>query len=124
MQRGNGTPFLAAADIEGYRIVTLHANDNSVVKAANGNAALRGVTQVEDVVAGKPVAVHAFGVNKVRAGAAFAKGSPLTADASGKAVLANPGAGVKVFIIGYAEQAATAADDLVDYLGLPQRITG
>lgn len=62
---------------------------------------------------GNRVDVVLLGVTEVEAGAAFSAGVLLTADATGRAVLAAPGAGVNNRIVGIALQPAGAAGDLV-----------
>lgn len=81
--------------------------------------ALQGGTsgQTIDVVDG------AGSIVPVVAGAAFAIGDPITADASGQGITAAPGAGATVDSVGRAMQASTALGDVCGVRVAPTRVT-
>lgn len=60
----------------------------------------------------------------VEAGAAFAAGTPLTSDALGRAIAAAPATGVNVRIVGFADEAASAAGDVVRFMVAPGLMQG
>jgi len=101
--------YLAAAALDPGRIVVLTADD-SVNLATSATAASIGVTDEITVAANARVDVVLSGIAWVTAGAALTRGSPITADASGRAVAA---AAVGNRIVGIALEAAAAAGDRI-----------
>lgn len=81
-----------------------------------------------DVITGLSCAVVVDGVCKIRAGAAIALSAtgrtPITNDALGRAILAAPGAGVNIGIVGYALEPAAALGDEIDVLVAPTILQG
>lgn len=73
---------------------------------------------------GNRVDVVLLGITEVEAGAAFLAGALLTADATGRAIVAAPGAGVNNRIVGIALQPAGAAGDLVQINVTPLSLQG
>lgn len=73
---------------------------------------------------GNRVDVVLLGVTEVEAGAAFAAGTLLTADATGRAIVAAPAAGVNNRIAGVALQPANAAGDIVQMYVNPMSLQG
>lgn len=101
----------AGGAIAAYRIVSPGAADNQVVQASAATAALTGVTQQLGAdAAGDPVDIAKGGIPEVTLGGIVAAGDPLTADADGKAIKAEPAAGSNVRIVGFAEVAGIAGD--------------
>lgn len=103
-----------------YRIAKFDASGN-LAPATAATDALAGVVcdggGVGSVLpVGEVADVAKLGVFSVEAGAAFSEGAPLTTDADGRAIKATT-AGSRV--IGFAEAAATAAGQVVDYLAAP-----
>lgn len=101
--------YIAGGAITKYRIVKFSA-DRAVVQAAAATDALIGVSQEIDAASGERVDVCRIGMPLVEYGGTVARGDPLTSDANGKAIKANPSAGTKVSIIGFAEVSAVAGD--------------
>lgn len=113
--------FVADGAITSGRIVRVGSADGKVAQSAAASPVdnLVGVA-LNTAADGALVAVALAGsIAKVTSGAAFSRGAPLTSDASGKAILSNPGAATNCAIIGTALGAAGAADVLVDVLVSP-----
>jgi len=115
--------YIAAADIAAYRIVKFAA-EGSVTAAAAATDALVGITSELPVTAGERCDVARAGMACVEAGAAFAVGVLLTSDAQGRAVAAAPAAGANARVIGMADEAASAAGDVVWLLLSPGSVQG
>jgi len=99
------TPHTADGAIGAYRIVVHGAADGNVAQAANSTTPLIGVTdRISAAVAGDRVDVIRGGIAEVEYGGTVTRGDPLTADASGRAINAAPGAGVNAYIVGLAEE--------------------
>lgn len=96
---------------------------------ADGKCALSGADDrvlgviTNDPESGEAAAIQVAGVVRITAGAAFAVGDLLKADAAGKAIEAALGAGTKEEIAGMALEAATADGDIVEMLVRPQTLT-
>ena len=107
------------------RIVRFGTGKGSVTLGAAATDDLVGVTDhTADTASGARVDVHRAGLVEVEAGAAFAKGKPLTTDGTGRAIAAAPAAGANVRIIGLSEAAAGAAGDVVDVMLAPSVMQG
>lgn len=104
--------FAAGGAIAAFRIVRVSAAD-TVVQAGAATEALMGVNDDVAALSGERCDIVMAGMAFVEAGAAFAVGARLTADAQGRAVAAAPAAGVNNAIIGMAVDAAVAAGDIV-----------
>lgn len=116
-QRGQSIALLAAVALTARTLVKLTASKTASTAVA---AADQPVGVVEfGVAAGQNATVMVSGVSKVVAGAAFAAGSKITADAQGRAVAAAPAAGTNNGIVGIAIEAAAALGDEVDVLLSP-----
>lgn len=123
-----GTPTLtrtytAGGAISPYRIVKPGSNDGEVVQAAAATDALMGVTGAVGPASGERVDIIKSGVVPIEFGGTVTRGGPVTADASGKAVAAAPGAGSNVRVIGYAEVSAVSGD-IADVLIAPGVMQG
>lgn len=113
----------ASGAIAAYRLVKATANDGEVAVATNPTDALMGTTGILDAADGQAVDIAQGGHSEVQVGGAVGHGDPLTAGAGGKAVVANPGAGVRHRIIGFAAESGTA-DAVIAYVFAPGFITG
>lgn len=120
--------YTAEGTIPSYRIVKpgSAASEKTVVLATAATDSLMGTSDMppSGVVAGERIDVCRGGIPLVEAGAAFAREAPLTSDATGRAVLAAPAVGANVRIIGFADQAATAAGDVVRFVCEPGWMQG
>ena len=103
-------PFTATTAVAGRRIVKYGAADGAVVQAAAATEAFAGVSDPMGAAAGAVCDVRQAGEAEVEYGGNVVRGAPLTADASGKAVTANPAAGTSCEIIGHAQVAGVAGD--------------
>lgn len=109
------TPILtkamkAEAAIAGYRIVKPGAADGAAVQATTTTEPLMGVADRLGAASGATVDVHMAGIAEVEFGGNVTRGDFLTADASGRAVAAAPGAGVNVNVIGRAMVSGASGD--------------
>jgi Uncharacterized conserved protein (DUF2190) len=114
----------SAAVVPARRFVRHGAADHEVQLAANDTVPILGVSEQVGGVAGQPVDVIHLGVAVVEAGGAVARSSLVTADATGRAVVSAPAAGVNAFVGGVALETATAAGDLIRVLIRNERIQG
>ncbi|HOV04492.1 MAG TPA: DUF2190 family protein [Hyphomicrobiales bacterium] len=110
--------FLAAADIPARRLVAFSAGTTTVVPAAAATDPIIGVSDHLAVVAGGMADVIQGGWGEVVAGGAIAPGDPITSDAEGRAIKAEPVAGAVVRVAGFAQSDA-ALGDVIDYLVAP-----
>ena len=102
--------YTASGAIAARRFVTHGAADVTAAQAADGSAAIMGVTERLAVATGERVDVIKTGLAEIEYGGAVTRGDPLTADANGTAVKANPAAGVNAHIGGWAEISGVAGD--------------
>lgn len=87
-------------------VLAAAATDRSIgVSRGAGNSANAIATLVNE-----QIDIVVRGDYEVYAGGTIARGDPLTANASGQAVTAAPGAGTNNPIIGYAKQSAVSGD--------------
>lgn len=115
--------YTAEGAIAARRFVVHGSADRLAVQASDGSAAIMGVTERLAVADGERVDVIKTGLAEIEYGGAVTRGDPLTADASGKAVKANPAAGVNAHIGGWAEISGVSGDyGLVNIA--PSRIQG
>jgi len=108
----------AGGAIAAYSIVKLTTTDFQVLQAGAATDLVVGVTTEVAAASGERVDVIHSGSAQVVAGGTIAAGDPITSDASGNAVKANPSAGVNNRCIGYARQAAASGDVFEVLLGL------
>lgn len=123
-----GTPtltknFIAEAAVAARRIVKFGTADGQVVQAAAATDAGFGVADLAQTTTGGRVDVHVAGIADVDFGGTVTRGGLVTADASGKAVAAAPGAGVNNRVIGIA-LAGAVAGDIAPVLLQPGQIQG
>lgn len=113
----------AGGPIPPYRIVKPGAVEGQVVLAAAPTDALKGTTGQLGVSSGERVDVDMGGIPEVELGGTVANGDPLTSDANGKAVKAQPVAGTNVRIIGFADTAGTNGA-VINYIFAPGVMQG
>lgn len=89
--------------------------DLTVVIATAATDLLIGTSDALGKVTGELVDIDVRPIAEVRLGGSVTRGQQLTANGSGKAVTAAPGAGANVRVIGVALKSG-AADDVVPYL--------
>lgn len=107
--------FTAAAAVNAFRIVKLSAAETvTLASAATDN--LLGVNADVAPALGERCDVVLMGIAFVEAGAAVPLGSMVTSDAVGRGVVAAPGVGANVRVVGLALEAATAAGDVIRVL--------
>lgn len=103
--------YSAEAAIAAYRIVKFGAADGGVLQAAAATDKAVGVTdRLAAAVAGDRVDVTRTGIAEVEYGGTVAAGDLLTADASGRAIVATAAAAANVRVIGVAEVAGVVGD--------------
>ncbi|WOF75320.1 DUF2190 family protein [Parvibaculaceae bacterium PLY_AMNH_Bact1] len=110
MNPGLTKNYIAVGALQKYRIAKHDTADGQVSLADGSAAALMGVTHELDTADGERIDVHRTGLVEVEYGGTVAKGDPLTSDATGRAVVAAPAAGVNAEIIGHAEVAGVLGD--------------
>lgn len=108
--------YVAEAAIPINRLVKYGSGDRTAVPAAAATDFIYGVVNETPAAIGERVDVVRVGIAWVEAGAAIPRGSPITSDAVGRAVVAAPAAGVNNRIIGFADEAADAAGDVIRFV--------
>lgn len=101
--------FKAGAAVAARRIVKFEPAGD-VVQAAAATDAVIGVSDLGADAGGQTLDVILSDLAEVEYGGAVSFGSALTADADGKAVVANPAAGTNNWIIGQAMVDGVAGD--------------
>lgn len=107
--------YTAAMAIPAYRICKFSALDTVTLATAAADKSM-GVNNDVAPAIGERCDVVRQGIAYVEAGAAIAQGDPVTSDATGRGVTAAPGAGVNNRIVGFADEAASAAGDVIRVL--------
>lgn len=115
--------YKAEAAAARRRIVKPGATAGTVVLATGPTDKCFAITDTAPE-AGERVDCVELGHTEVEAGGAFAFGDPITSDGVGRAVLANPAAGVNNNIVGWARGVAVALGDHVLIQVNPGRIQG
>lgn len=116
--------YLAAAAIAAFTVVKHAAADDQVQAAASGADLVIGITQDLPAALGERTDITKIGLTYATAGAAIARGSRLMSDALGRVIVAAAAAGTNVFTIGNAEEAATAAGDVIRVNVIPGTFQG
>ena len=116
--------FVAEAAITPYRLVKMGSADGKVITAAAATDMIIGACSEVGPAINERVDVVVVGVAYVEAGAAVTRGNLITSDASGRAVVPAPAAGVNNRCIGVALESATAAGDIITVLLSPCMIQG
>ena len=97
--------YTADGVIEKNRLVTFGAEEGHMARAGVGDA-LIGTSGIRGAAAaGDRIDVYHDQIRPIEYGGVVAYGDPLTSDASGRAIVAAPGAGTSVPIIGHAMEA-------------------
>lgn len=94
--------YLAEGAISAYRFVKVGANDYGALQAAAATDKIIGISTEIDAASGERVDVVHEGIAFLKLGGTVARGDPLTSDASGQGVVANPATGVNNRIGGFA----------------------
>jgi hypothetical protein len=102
--------YVAEGAIAGRRFVIFGSADRLAAQAADGAAAIIGVNERLAVIDGERIDIIKSGLAEIEYGGAVTRGDPLTADANGKAVKAEPAAGVNIHIGGWAEISGVSGD--------------
>ena len=121
------TNFVPDATIPNNRIVMFGGGDRNVALANSATSFMIGVLNEMSpgvVVADASIDVVRVGIAWVECGAAVPRGSPITADAVGRAVVAAPLTGINNRIIGFADEAGLAAGDVIRFLISPGLLQG
>lgn len=116
--------YTAEAAIAAYRVVKFGAADGGILQAAAATDKAIGVTdRIAAAAAGDRIDVIRTGIAEVQYGGTVAAGDLLTADASGRAIVAAAGAGANARVIGVAEVAGVV-DDIGSMLIVPGSFQG
>lgn len=103
--------YTAGGTVAEYRIVKFGAADGEIVHAAAATDAIVGVSvQPGSTPQGRRCDVALAGIANVIAGGTITRGAPVTADANGAAVEANPATGVNNRLLGFAVVSAVEND--------------
>lgn len=116
--------YVADAAIPVNRLVKFGTGDRNVALAAAATDFMVGVVNETPAALGERVDVVRMGIAWVEAGAAVPRGSPITSDAVGRAVVAAPGVGVNNRVIGFADESASAAGDVIRFMIEPGLMQG
>lgn len=107
---GLTTAFRAGGAITKRRILTDGASDGAAIQATGATARLLGVSTDIDTASGAIVDAIRTGLASVEYGGTVARGNPLTADASGRAIAATLPIAADTYIIGFAEVSGVLGD--------------
>lgn len=120
------TSFTADSALVNNRLVKFGTGDRNIAQAAAATDFIIGVVNEmpPGIATGERADVVRVGIAWVECGAAVPRGSPITSDASGRAVVAAPAAGVNNRIIGFADEAGTAAGDVIRFVIEPGLMQG
>lgn len=118
------TNHLAEAAILFNRIVKYGASDRAIVTASAATDFMIGTCMESGALTGERQDVCRAGIGWVEAGAAIPRGSPITSDASGRAIVAAPAAAANVRIVGFADESAAAAGDVIRFVIAPGLMQG
>ena len=116
--------YVADAAIPINRLVKFGTGDRNVTLATAATDFIIGPVNETAIALGERADVVRVGIAWVEAGAAIPRGSPITADAVGRAVVAAPLAGINNRIIGFADETATAAGDVIRFMIEPGLVQG
>jgi len=102
--------YIAGAAVTRRRIVKWGAADGQILLGAAVGDFLMGVLTGLDAAVNEPADVVQGGIADVEYGGVVTRGAPLTSDATGRAVVAAPAAGVNNRIVGFAEVSGVLGD--------------
>ncbi|MBK1683399.1 capsid cement protein [Rhodoferax fermentans] len=118
------TNHVAEGAIVINRLVKYGATDRGILQASANTDFIIGSCMESGAAVGERQDVPRVGLGWVEAGAAIVRGSPITSDATGRAIVAAPAAGVNARIVGFADESATAAGDVIRYVIEPGVMQG
>lgn len=118
------TNHLAEGAIALNRIVKYGATDRGIVQAAAATDFMLGTCMESSALTGERQDVCRAGIGWVEAGAAVPRGSPITSDGVGRAIVAAPAVGVNARIVGFADESAGAAGDVIRFVIEPGLMQG
>lgn len=116
--------YLAEIAIPINRLVRMGAADRTVTLATSATDAIIGAVNETPIALGERCDVVRMGICFVEAGAAIARGAPITSDGVGRGVTAAPATGINNRIVGFADEAASAAGDVIRMMIEPGSIQG
>ena len=116
--------YTAELAIPVNRLVKMGTTDRTITLATAASDAIIGPVNETAIALGERADVVRMGIAWVEAGAAIARGAPITSDATGRGVTAAPAAGVNNRIIGFADEAASAAGDVIRFMIEPGFMQG
>lgn len=116
--------YVADAAIPINRLVKFGTGDRNVTLATAATDSIIGPVNETAIALGERADVVRVGIAWVECGAAVPRGSPITADAVGRAVVAAPAVGVNNRIIGFADESGLAAGDVIRFMIEPGSIQG
>lgn len=108
--------YVADVAISPFRLVKPGSADDRITVATSSTDFITGATMDIGPAVGERCDVQLAGVAYVEAGAAIPRGSSITSDAIGRAIVAAPAAGVNASVAGRALETATAAGDIIRYM--------
>lgn len=109
-QAGDSRNYISEGAIPARRIVKYGSTDNAVLLAAAATDLFAGVSELGCTAAADRLDIIKDDFAKIEYGGTVTRGQRLTADASGRAVVAAPAAGSNVSIIGIAEVSGVIGD--------------
>ena len=118
--------FVADAAILNNRLVKFGSGDRAVAVATAATDFVIGVVNEMPlgIAAAERVDVVRMGIAWVECGAAVPRGSPITSDSVGRAIVAAPATGVNYRVIGFADETGTAAGDVIRFVIEPGLMQG
>lgn len=116
--------YLADLAIPINRLAKFGTGDRNVTLATAATDFIIGAVNETAIALGERADVVRVGIAWVECGAAVPRGSPITADAVGRAVVAAPAAGINNRIIGFADESGLAAGDVIRFAIAPGLIQG
>lgn len=118
------TNHTAEVAIPVNRIVRFGATDRGIALATASTDFMLGVVNETPIATGERADVVRAGIGWVECGAAVPRGSPITADGVGRAIVAAPAVGINMRLIGFADESGTAAGDVIRFVIEPGLIQG
>ena len=116
--------YLADLAIPINRLAKFGTGDRNVTLATAATDFIIGAVNETAIALGERADVVRVGIAWVECGAAVPRGSPITADAVGRAVVAAPAAGINNRIIGFADESGLAAGDVIRFAIAPGLMQG
>lgn len=113
----------AQSAVAAFLILKPGTADMTAVPAAAATDLLLGTADSLDKATGEMVDLDLRPIAEVRLGGAISRGQPITSNAAGKGVVAAPGAGSNVRIIGFAAKNGVA-EDVIPYFRAPGVMQG